>query len=377
MPAFRMFLVAAAGTLLALFAAPLASSPATAGASTITSPPTVAATNWTSSSAAAGSGSNQLNDVSCTTSTFCVAVGLENNGTGGGTLIEQWNGTSWTVVPSVNAPATTGDSLNSVSCVGTAFCLAVGGSITGPAVAETWNGTAWSFVTAAAPAGEHELAALVGLLRRHNDVRGPRHRHRGRHELDLREPVERHHPDGNDRRHPAGHVGHPSAQRNRHGLCQRQLVHRGRGHRHPVHGGVVLQRVVERHGVGAPDDAPADDERRQPAEFGVVRRGLLLPGGRPGQPDRPPLAEPDRELERHAVGDHGQRAGHLRHGEQHPGGRRLLQRHDVQRSRFGRRHLGSVAGQPGADVERHHVVDRAEHAEPGHRCRRRSRPSPA
>ena len=149
MPAFRMFLVAAAGTLMALFAAPLA----TAGASTITSPPTVSATNWTSSSAAAGSGSNQLNDVSCTTSTFCVAVGLENNGTGGGTLIEQWNGTSWTVVPSVNAPATTGDFLNSVSCVGTTFCLAVGGSITGPAVAETWNGTAWSFVTAAAPAG--------------------------------------------------------------------------------------------------------------------------------------------------------------------------------------------------------------------------------
>jgi hypothetical protein len=152
MPAFRMFLLAAAGTLLALFAAPLASSPAPAGASTITSPPTVAPTNWTNANAAAGSGSNQLNDVSCTTSTFCVAVGTENL-PGGGTLIEQWNGTTWTVVPSVNAPATTGDTLTSVSCVGTTFCLAVGGSTTGPAVAETWNGTAWSFVSAAAPTG--------------------------------------------------------------------------------------------------------------------------------------------------------------------------------------------------------------------------------
>ena len=151
MPAFRMFLVVAAGTLMALFAGPLASPPA--GAGTITSPPTVAATNWTSSSAAAGSGSNVLNDVSCTTSTFCVAVGSENLGGTGDTLIEQWGGTSWTVVPSVDAPATTGDSLRSVSCVGTTFCLAVGGSTTGPAVAETWNGTAWSFATAAVPAG--------------------------------------------------------------------------------------------------------------------------------------------------------------------------------------------------------------------------------
>ena len=113
----------------------------------------MAATNWTNINAAAGSGSNLLADVSCTTSTFCVAVGSENSGAGGGTLIEQWNGSTWTVVPSVNAPATTGDTLSSVSCVGTTFCLAVGGSGTGPSVAETWNGTAWSFVSAAPPTG--------------------------------------------------------------------------------------------------------------------------------------------------------------------------------------------------------------------------------
>jgi hypothetical protein len=151
MPASRMFLVAAAGTLMALFAGPLVSGPVDAG--TITSPPTVAAANWTNNNAVAGSGSNLLSDVSCTTSTFCVAVGSENSGAGGGTLIEQWNGATWSVVPSVNAPATTGDTLNSVSCVGISFCLAVGSSGTGPAVAETWNGTTWSFVAAAAPVG--------------------------------------------------------------------------------------------------------------------------------------------------------------------------------------------------------------------------------
>ena len=40
------------------------------------------------------------------------------------------------------------------------------------------------------------------------------------------------------------------------------------------------------------------------------------------------------------MGDHGQRAGNLRHGEPGPDGRRLLQRHDVQRGGFGRRHHG-------------------------------------
>jgi hypothetical protein len=156
MPKFRMFLVAAAGALMVL-AGPLAFSSVPAGASShataLTSPPTVAATNWTNDNAAAGSGSNSLNNVSCTTSSFCMAVGPENSGTGGGTFIQEWNGTKWTVVPSVNAPATTGDFLSSVSCVGTTFCIAVGGSGTGTAVAETWNGTQWTFVTAAAPAG--------------------------------------------------------------------------------------------------------------------------------------------------------------------------------------------------------------------------------
>jgi len=153
MPRFRMFAVAAAGALMAL-AGPLASSSVPAGATTpLTSPPTVAATNWTNNTAAPGSGSNSLNNVSCTTSTFCMAVGPENSGTGGGTFIQEWNGTKWTVVPSVNAPATTGDFLSSVSCVGTNFCIAVGGSGTGTAVAETWNGTSWTFVAAAAPAG--------------------------------------------------------------------------------------------------------------------------------------------------------------------------------------------------------------------------------
>jgi hypothetical protein len=160
MPPFRMFLLATTGAVVALLAAPLASS--TALAAGLTSPPTVAATNWTSTAAVAGSGSNQLDDVSCTSSTFCMAVGVQNNGSGGGTLVEQWNGTTWAVVPSINVSTTSDDKLASVSCVGSSFCMAVGSSSQG-AVAETWNGTAWALATPVIPAGVTGGAALYSV----------------------------------------------------------------------------------------------------------------------------------------------------------------------------------------------------------------------
>ena len=56
------------------------------------------------------------------------------------------------MVPSANVPSTSDDTLTSVSCVGSSFCLAVGGTSSVP-VAETWNGTAWSVVPVALPSG--------------------------------------------------------------------------------------------------------------------------------------------------------------------------------------------------------------------------------
>src|ERR1700722_4569626 len=98
-------LVATAGAMVAFTAATVIAAPA--GAVNPTSPPTVSAVQWTDAHAAGGTGSNQLNNISCTSASFCVAVGQQNVGTGGGTLTEVWNGTAWKVVPSVNAPATT------------------------------------------------------------------------------------------------------------------------------------------------------------------------------------------------------------------------------------------------------------------------------
>jgi hypothetical protein len=80
----------------------------------------------------------------------CWAVGYDTNSSGDQTLIEQWNGTAWTVVPSPNVIGATANYLYSVSCVSADNCWAVGYSLTGPDVAtliEQWNGSTWSIVT--------------------------------------------------------------------------------------------------------------------------------------------------------------------------------------------------------------------------------------
>ncbi len=69
-------LVATAGALVALTASTVIAAPA--GAANPTSPPTVGAVQWTDAHAAAGTASNQLNNISCTSASFCVAVGEQN-----------------------------------------------------------------------------------------------------------------------------------------------------------------------------------------------------------------------------------------------------------------------------------------------------------
>src|ERR1700722_17314574 len=143
-------LVATAGALVALTASTVIAAPA--GAANPTSPPTVSAVQWTDAHAAAGTASNQLNNISCTSASLCVAVGQQNVGTGGGTLAEVWNGTTWKVVPSADPSAPPGRVLVSLSCVGPSFFPAFGGPGSGP-IPETWNGTVWTLAPPAPPAG--------------------------------------------------------------------------------------------------------------------------------------------------------------------------------------------------------------------------------
>ncbi|MGO9876618.1 MAG: hypothetical protein ACLPVY_22825 [Acidimicrobiia bacterium] len=96
--------------------------------------------------------STGLTDVSCPSTTFCVAVGSVSPTLNGPvqsqTLIEHWDGTRWSIVTSPN-PDPDNDSLNSVACASPTSCVAVGtnASSSSPGTIEHWNGTKWSIAT--------------------------------------------------------------------------------------------------------------------------------------------------------------------------------------------------------------------------------------
>ena len=92
---------------------------------------------------------NYLGEVSCVSSSFCMAAGAYYNGSYDQTLIEKWNGSSWKVVSSPNSSALWND-LYGVSCVGSSFCMAVGDYFNGlvyQTLIEKWNGSSWNVVS--------------------------------------------------------------------------------------------------------------------------------------------------------------------------------------------------------------------------------------
>jgi hypothetical protein len=96
-----------------------------------------------------GSGGSTLSGVSCVSAAACTAVGTKTSGVNfvPRTLIESWNGTSWSVVPSPSPGS--GDDLGGVSCVSAAACTAVGYYSIGSGhktLIESWDGTSWSVV---------------------------------------------------------------------------------------------------------------------------------------------------------------------------------------------------------------------------------------
>jgi hypothetical protein len=95
---------------------------------------------------------NNLGGVSCTSVTNCVAVG--NMGSPAQSLIESWNGTVWSVVPSPNG--TGNNFMGSVSCPLPNNCMALGTSGALP-LFESWNGSAWSIVPSPSSALPVEL----------------------------------------------------------------------------------------------------------------------------------------------------------------------------------------------------------------------------
>lgn len=103
----------------------------------------------------AGATSTSLASVSCTSSTFCMAVGSYVSGGVSSPLSASWNGTSWTLRTVPTVALSTGTSLASVSCTSGTACVAVGTYLDSSGVptptAVTWNGTSWALLTMVVP----------------------------------------------------------------------------------------------------------------------------------------------------------------------------------------------------------------------------------
>jgi hypothetical protein len=130
---------------------------------------------WDGSSWSAGTVATDLalNDLSCTSETFCVAVGSTKSSQGTtsySAAVSTWDGTAWT---QADLPALSGNSaLSGVACVSTEFCIAVGehGKSNYPqgvwthSLTEVWNGSAWSIVKTPSLGGRGGQLAAVTCL---------------------------------------------------------------------------------------------------------------------------------------------------------------------------------------------------------------------
>jgi hypothetical protein len=122
-------------------------------------------TNWTRLTDAAltpQSGyATYLNNISCTSSTACTAVGEQDKYSAATVwhgFAETFNGSTWTRYTAgltTSSPST----LAAVSCAASNYCIAVGGvgtythATTGKAIFSIWNGSTWKLHYADPPAG--------------------------------------------------------------------------------------------------------------------------------------------------------------------------------------------------------------------------------
>jgi len=113
-------------------------------------------------------GNNELFSVSAASASSIWTVGFLTNNTSqtpvDQTLIEHWNGSSWSVMKSPN-PGSSSDHLNGVAAVSTSDVWAVGNGKTssGKTLIEHWNGSSWSVVTSPSPGSGGDLRAVAAV----------------------------------------------------------------------------------------------------------------------------------------------------------------------------------------------------------------------
>jgi hypothetical protein len=110
-----------------------------------------------------------LTSVSCVSASFCMAVGWTFESFDPSiqiwtysTLAEEWNGSSWKILPTPAPPNSSGQLLG-VSCVSSTNCVAVGTDNTQLGISETWNGESWQMQATPDPDGIYTQTYLDGI----------------------------------------------------------------------------------------------------------------------------------------------------------------------------------------------------------------------
>jgi hypothetical protein len=121
--------------------------------------------HWTVRTVPDGKTTDDLQGVKCRSAQWCVAVGSKASGGDFVPVADRWNGSAWTQArPPAPAGATNSD-LGAVACSGTTACTAIGESAKGKGaptlLADRWNGSAWKIQPVPAPAGGGLLNAVA------------------------------------------------------------------------------------------------------------------------------------------------------------------------------------------------------------------------
>jgi hypothetical protein len=128
--------------------------------------------NWSivASPSTSSSQANALDGVTCVSASDCWAVGTSDTGTGGDaqTLVEQYNGSAWSIVPSPDTSSSQSNTLYGVACPSATDCWAMGRYENGSVwqtLSEQYNGSGWSVVPSPdmSSTRDSELFAVVCL----------------------------------------------------------------------------------------------------------------------------------------------------------------------------------------------------------------------
>src|SRR5260370_4923554 len=132
-------------------------------------PFTPAGANWTIVNSANGSVVNDIVALTCVSNSDCWGVGRQRAGSIWQTLIEHWNGNSWTLVSSPNTSTSDDNFLYGVACTSATQCWAVGNhsivsnfGFAQPLI-ERWDGTSWTIDNSLQTSPEQQDAILSGV----------------------------------------------------------------------------------------------------------------------------------------------------------------------------------------------------------------------